>query len=151
MLGPRKVPAAGMLRMRIGSGRNPTNWITVSTESSNLPKASKSLLNREGADDPSTSGKSNAPRLPLLVTCVSNAPSQQLTLSCRYQGFACTNVSNSRLAGKQETMWLLLEDPFHANHPVVWVYECWATHAAGVSSGRRWIGRSANPGRTEAM
>jgi len=26
----------------------------------------------------------------------------------------------------------------------------WATHAAGVRSGRRWIGRSANPGRTAA-
>jgi hypothetical protein len=34
--------------------------------------------------------------------------------------------------------------------PVAWVYECRATHAAGVSSGRRWIGRSANPGRTAA-
>jgi hypothetical protein len=29
-------------------------------------------------------------------------------------------------------------------------YECWATHAAGVRSGRRWIGRSANPERTSA-
>ncbi len=33
--------------------------------------------------------------------------------------------------------------------PVAWVYECRAAHA-GVRSGRRWIGRSANPGRTAA-
>jgi hypothetical protein len=28
--------------------------------------------------------------------------------------------------------------------------ECWATHAAGVRSVSRWLGRSANPGRTAA-
>jgi len=28
----------------------------------------------------------------------------------------------------------------------VWVYQCWATQAAGVRSGRRRIGRSASPG-----
>ena len=26
------------------------------------------------------------------------------------------------------------------------LYECWATHAAGVRPGRRWIRRSPNPG-----
>ncbi len=29
-------------------------------------------------------------------------------------------------------------------------YECWAARAAGVRFGRRWIGRSANPGRISA-
>ena len=39
---------------------------------------------------------------------------------------------------------------FMLNNPIAWVYERRATPAAGVNSGRHWIGKSASPGRTAA-
>src|SRR6266852_5395968 len=52
---------------------------------------------------------------------------------------------SGRIVGKQEIMRLWSQNPLHATTRSL-QYECWAIHAAGVSSGRRWIGRSANPG-----
>jgi hypothetical protein len=46
---------------------------------------------------------------------------------------------SSRVLDKPETM---SQDHLQANNSVASVCECWATHAVGVRSGRRWIGRS---------